>query len=90
MATVKSNSFLTFVYPITLESGNFDKIVEAVGVPDSRFRIWETDEFPHEELLPHIADYLSAQDDNLSTARLCSSFIINKKQKNSLCVKLLL
>ena len=73
MATVKSNSFLTFVYPITLESGNFDKIVEAadaVEVADGGFRIWKPDEFPHDELLPHVADYLNPQNDQPPTARL--------------------
>ena len=73
MTTVKSDSFLTFVYPITLESGDFDQVVEAVDaveIADGGWKIWERAKFPHEELLPHVADYLNPKDDQLPTARL--------------------
>lgn len=65
---------MTFVYPITLESDDFDKVVGAVDAVEisGGLKIWESknDKFPHDELLPHVADYLKLSNDQPPTARL--------------------
>src|SRR5262245_15035833 len=80
MASVADNSFLLFVYPFLFSASEFEdrirRVEDAVyvsnrsGQPEPS-KIWETLDFPREDMLAYVADYLNpkqrAADDGSSS-----------------------
>src|SRR5262245_35245131 len=68
MANIANNSFLLFVYPFLFDSADFEDRVRQVEGATYAFsnngqqrveRVWETLDFPGEDMLAYVADYLN-------------------------------
>jgi hypothetical protein len=68
-------SFIHFVYPFLFDPDTFAARAAAIDQAEGQnrkgsFRIWESDQFPEDDLLAHVADYLNPPSDKMPTARL--------------------
>ena len=69
-------SFVHFVYPVLFEPLKFDRHVGAVktavwGSGEKASLVWDSQEFPKEDLLSHVANYLNPRDEHAApTARM--------------------
>jgi hypothetical protein len=72
MVTVADNSFLLFVYPFLFTPSEFENRVRQVEGASYTFEngeerrhenIWEVVDFPGDEMLAYVADYLNPRDD---------------------------
>lgn len=70
-----SASFVNFVFPFLFEGDTFAKRVAAIKLAQWQGRerslpVWQPDQFPEDELLPHVAGYLNPSDDTRATAQM--------------------
>jgi hypothetical protein len=69
-------SFAEFVYPFLFEAGEFESLVRAAGEArwpgreGKSFTIWQVAQFPEEDLLAHVRDYLNPPEGKVPTARI--------------------
>jgi len=68
-------SFVHFVYPFLFEADTFAKRVATIRQAQWQGRerpltVWQTDRFPEDELLPHVARYLNSGDGTSPTAQM--------------------
>lgn len=72
MSRVTSTSFVRFVYPFLFDSDSFDRY--AAGVDSAKCGslgpLWERHDFPQEDVLHHVAQFLNPPDGVAPTARL--------------------